>query len=210
MAMNQSIRKAEQEEDRTSQVLQIASAVLPMPYGDMVITGFEATDGKEHVAIVKGDVSGCEDVLLRVHSECFTGDVMGSLKCDCRAQLEAALDLLSQSEQGVVLYLRQEGRGIGLVNKIRAYALQDQGLDTVEANHALGFPNDVRSYKIAAEMIEKLGIRSIQLMSNNPKKIEGLRACGVEISGRIPIITKPNPYNQRYLNTKKTKSGHLL
>ena len=208
--MNQSIREAEQEEDRTTLVRLAASAVLPTAYGDMVITGFETSDGKEHVAIVKGDVSGCEGVPLRVHSECFTGDVMGSLKCDCRAQLEAALELVSKSERGVVLYLRQEGRGIGLVNKIRAYALQDQGLDTVEANHALGFPNDVRSYKIAAEMIGKLGIHSIQLMSNNPEKIEGLVESGVIITGRIPITTEPNPHNQRYLSTKKIKSGHLL
>jgi GTP cyclohydrolase II len=171
---------------------------------------FESIDGKEHGAIVKGQVRGSEAVPLRIHSECFTGDVMGSLKCDCRDQLEAALDYVGQQETGVVLYLRQEGRGIGLVNKIRAYALQDAGLDTVEANHALGFRDDERKYDFAAQMIEELGLASVRLITNNPNKVDGLRQCGVNVVGRIPHRMPPNPHNEAYLATKKRKSGHLL
>jgi GTP cyclohydrolase II len=174
------------------------------------VVAFESDDGKEHAAIVKGDVRGAEGVPLRVHSECFTGDVMGSLKCDCRDQLEAALDFIEGQPNGVVLYLRQEGRGIGLANKIRAYALQDAGLDTVEANHALGFEDDERRYDVAAEMIAELGIRSIRLITNNPRKVDGLRDVGVDVVDRIPLQMPPNPYNATYLETKKRKSGHLL
>lgn len=187
-----------------------AEARLPSRFGDFHVVAFDSVDGKEHAAIVHGDVRGLEAVPLRVHSECFTGDVMGSLKCDCRDQLEAALHLIADEPHGVVLYLRQEGRGIGLANKIRAYALQDAGLDTVEANHALGFQDDERRYDVAAHMIQELGIRSIRLITNNPKKIEGLRALGVQVDGRIPLQMTPNPHNDTYLRTKKAKSGHML
>jgi GTP cyclohydrolase II len=187
-----------------------ASARLPSRHGDFTVVAFESIDGKEHGAVVKGDVVGRRGVPLRIHSECFTGDVMGSLKCDCREQLEAALEYIGQQEFGVVLYLRQEGRGIGLVNKIRAYALQDAGLDTVEANHALGFDDDERSYDMAAQMIEELGIETVRLITNNPNKVEGLRENGVSVDGRIPHSMKPNPHNERYLRTKKAKSGHRL
>jgi GTP cyclohydrolase II len=187
-----------------------ATARLPSRHGDFTVVAFESVDGKEHGAVVKGDVLGARGVPLRIHSECFTGDVMGSLKCDCRDQLEAALDYIGTQEVGVVLYLRQEGRGIGLVNKIRAYALQDAGLDTVEANHALGFDDDERRYDMAAQMIEELGIESVRLITNNPNKVEGLRGNGVVVDGRIPHRMQPNPHNERYLKTKKAKSGHLL
>lgn len=187
-----------------------AEAKMPSRFGDFSVVAFDTIDGKEHGAVIQGDVRGRENVPLRIHSECFTGDLMGSLRCDCRDQLEAALDLIGHEERGVVLYLRQEGRGIGLVNKIRAYALQDAGLDTVEANHALGFEDDERSYELAAEMIEELGIRSVRLITNNPKKVGGLEENGVTVSGRIPHQMPANPHNHDYLQTKKRKSGHLL
>jgi len=160
--------------------------------------------------VVKGDVSGQSRVLVRVHSECFTGDVMGSLKCDCRDQLEASLELIGEADCGVVIYLRQEGRGIGLVNKIRAYALQDSGFDTVDANLALGFEDDERRYDVAAHIIKELGVESVVLLTNNPKKIEGLRAHGVPVDGRLPLRTDSNGHNERYLQTKRERSGHLL
>jgi GTP cyclohydrolase II len=187
-----------------------AEARLPSRFGQFTVVGFDSVDGKEHAAILQGDVRGMEDVPLRIHSECFTGDVMGSLKCDCRDQLEGALRFIASQERGVVLYLRQEGRGIGLANKIRAYALQDAGLDTVEANHALGFQDDERRYDIAAHMIQELGIRSVKLITNNPNKLRGLRELGVPVSGRVPLQMLPNVFNEFYLQTKKAKSGHLL
>lgn len=191
-------------------VRMAAEARLPSRFGAFRVVAFESVDGREHAAVVKGEVRGREDVPLRVHSECFTGDVMGSLKCDCRDQLEAALDYIEGQPCGVVLYLRQEGRGIGLANKIRAYALQDAGLDTVEANHALGFQDDERRYDVAAQMIEELGITSVRLITNNPNKVRGLQELGVDVTGRIPHQMEPNPFNRRYLETKKVKSGHLL
>jgi len=187
-----------------------AEALLPSRFGQFRVVAFESTDGKEYGAVVKGDVQGQRSVPLRIHSECFTGDVMGSLKCDCRDQLEAALRYIGHAERGAVLYLRQEGRGIGLANKIRAYALQDAGLDTVEANHALGFEDDLRSYDVAAQMIEELGIRSIRLLSNNPRKWQGLSRYGIEVEARIPLKVGENPHNTEYLSTKRDKSGHLL
>ena len=165
----------------------VAMAELPTRFGDFHIVAFENNrDGKEHVAITKGDVIGAEDVPVRLHSECLTGDVMGSLRCDCRDQLEAALTAIGQMEKGMVLYLRQEGRGIGLINKIRAYSLQDDGLDTVEANLALGFRDDERDYAVAAHMLMSLKIQSVQLMTNNPKKINQLTQYGIKVNGRIP------------------------
>jgi GTP cyclohydrolase II len=188
-----------------------AMAELPTRFGEFHIVAFENNrDGKEHVAITKGDVIGASDVPVRLHSECLTGDVMGSLRCDCRDQLEAALKKIGRMERGMVLYLRQEGRGIGLINKIRAYSLQDAGLDTVEANLALGFRDDERDYAVAAHMLMSLKIESIQLMTNNPKKIHQLTQYGIKVNGRIPHIMEPNEYNRFYLETKAAKSGHLI
>ena len=189
----------------------VAMAELPTRFGDFHIIAFENNrDGKEHVAIVKGDVIGAQDVPVRLHSECLTGDAIGSLRCDCRDQLESSLMAIGQMERGMVLYLRQEGRGIGLINKIRAYSLQDQGLDTVEANHALGFRDDERDYAVAAHMLMSLKIESVQLITNNPKKIQQLIDYGIKVSDRIPHIMEPNEYNRFYLETKAAKSGHLI
>lgn len=191
-------------------VVLSARANLPSRFGDFEVVGFTTDDGEEIGAVTRGDLEGAEGVPIRLHSECFTGDVMGSLKCDCRDQLEAALELLGRSERGAIIYLRQEGRGIGLVNKVKAYALQDQGLDTVQANEALGFEDDLRVYDEAAEAVRALGIRSVVLMTNNPRKIEGLRRAGVQVVGTLPVRTPPNPHNAFYLQTKKEKSGHRL
>ncbi|HRI10411.1 MAG TPA: GTP cyclohydrolase II [Nannocystaceae bacterium] len=188
-----------------------AVADLPSRFGHFKIVAFwNNRDGKEHTAMVHGDVIGQRDVPVRMHSECLTGDVMGSLRCDCRDQLEAALVRIAAMERGVVFYLRQEGRGIGLINKIRAYALQDRGLDTVEANLALGFRDDERDYSIAAHMIRSLGLHSIRLMTNNPDKIAQLARHGVEVTGRIPHLLPPNPHNRFYLETKANRSGHYI
>ena len=177
-----------------------AVAELPSRFGRFRIVAFwNNRDGKEHVAMVHGDVMGAEDVPTRLHSECLTGDVMGSLRCDCRDQLEASLRYLGSLPRGLVLYLRQEGRGIGLINKVRAYALQDRGLDTVEANLALGFRDDERDYAVAAHMLASLNIGSVQLMTNNPNKVRQLEQHGIRISGRIPLVMPANPYNRFYL-----------
>jgi GTP cyclohydrolase II len=189
----------------------VAMAELPTRFGDFHIIAFENNrDGKDHVAITHGDVIGASNVPVRLHSECLTGDALGSLRCDCRDQLETALKAIGQMDRGLVLYLRQEGRGIGLTNKIRAYSLQDQGLDTVEANLALGFRDDERDYAVAAHMLMSLKIDSIQLMTNNPKKIDQLRQYGIQVNGRIPHIMLPNEYNRFYLETKAVKSGHMI
>jgi GTP cyclohydrolase II len=189
----------------------VAVADLPTRFGTFRIVGFwNNRDGKEHVAMVHGDVVGKEDVPVRLHSECLTGDVMGSLRCDCRDQLTEGLKALLRGPRGVLLYLRQEGRGIGLINKIRAYALQQQGLDTVEANRALGFRDDERDYAVAAHMLKSLGIRSVRLITNNPEKIRQLEQYGVEVAGRIPHVIPPNEYNRFYLETKERRSGHML
>lgn len=189
----------------------VAMAELPTRFGDFHIVAFENNrDGKEHVAITRGDVIGASDVPVRIHSECLTGDALGSLRCDCRDQLETALKKIGKMDKGIVLYLRQEGRGIGLINKIRAYSLQDEGLDTVEANLALGFRDDERDYAVAAHMLMSLKIDSIQLMTNNPKKINQLLQYGIQVNGRIPHIVEPNDYNRFYLETKAAKSGHMI
>jgi len=189
----------------------VARAHLPTTHGDFEIVGFyEPSTGKEHTAIVKGEVSGKTQVPLRVHSQCHTGDVLGSLRCDCQAQLEAALDYIGNQEFGVVLYLIQEGRGIGLLNKIKAYQLQDLGLDTIEANVYLGFSPDARNYAIAARMIRELGIGSISLLTNNPEKIQGLENEGITITERLPLVIPENPHNKSYLETKKLHMGHLF
>jgi GTP cyclohydrolase II len=188
-----------------------AIAELPSRFGDFQIVAFTNNqDGKEHVAIVKGEVLDAEDVPVRLHSECLTGDVIGSLRCDCRDQLEAALKKIGEMDKGIVLYMRQEGRGIGLINKIRAYSLQDQGMDTVEANLALGFRDDERDYAVAAHMLHSLQVGSIQLMTNNPKKVAQLEQYGVKVNARLPHILPPNEHNLFYLETKAAKSGHLI
>jgi len=188
-----------------------AVADLPTKFGTFHIVGFwNDRDGKDHVAIVKGDPFDKEDVPVRMHSECLTGDALGSLRCDCRDQLTSALRSIGEQETGMVLYLRQEGRGIGLLNKLRAYGLQDEGLDTVDANIALGFRDDERDYSIAAHMLKLLQVRSIRLMTNNPRKVDGLRELGVEVSGRIPHLIPANEHNRSYLETKALRSGHLI
>ena len=188
-----------------------AIADMPSRFGQFQIVAFwNNRDGKEHVAMVHGDVRGEEDVPIRVHSECLTGDVLGSLRCDCRDQLEASLRKLGKMDRGVLLYLRQEGRGIGLLNKIRAYSLQDMGLDTVEANLALGFRDEERDFAVAAHMIRSLEIRSIRLMTNNPYKIQELERHGIKINERLQHELPPNPHNIAYLEAKVQKLGHAL
>jgi GTP cyclohydrolase II len=188
-----------------------AEAPLPTKYGLLRTVVFrEKATGKEHVATVKGEVRGAQGVLTRLHSECLTSEILGSLKCDCRNQLDHALELIGQSDRGVLLYLRQEGRGIGLGNKIRAYALQAAGADTYEANRALGFGDDLRQYDVAACMLKQLGVGSVDLITNNPLKIEGLESEGIVVRRRLPSHTPTNPHNIEYLRTKRERTGHLL
>ncbi len=187
-----------------------ACANLPTKNGTFTIAGFrEYDDNKEHTAIINGRVAGSEDCPLRIHSQCHTGDVLGSLRCDCQDQLAASIQYIASQPRGVVIYLQQEGRGIGLINKIRAYHLQDMGFDTVDANTCLGFPADARDYRVASEIIQLLNIKSVALMTNNPKKIEGLEKEGIQVTRRILIIIKANQYNQKYLKTKSKRMGHL-
>lgn len=192
-------------------VRMAAAASLPTRFGDFSVVAFyNNRDAKEHIALVHGDVVGGSDVPTRLHSECLTGDVLASLRCDCRGQLEEALVKIAQFKRGILLYLRQEGRGIGLIQKIRAYHLQEQGLDTVDANLALGFREDERDYAIAAHMLASLKIQSIQLMTNNPHKITQLQELGVHVSQRLPHIIPANDHNRFYLQTKAERSGHML
>jgi 3,4-dihydroxy 2-butanone 4-phosphate synthase / GTP cyclohydrolase II len=184
---------------------------LPTAYGDFTAVAFRETlSGKHHVALVKGQVAGAENVLVRVHSECLTGDVFHSLRCDCGEQLEQALSQIASEERGVLLYMAQEGRGIGLLNKLRAYELQENGLDTVEANLELGFQPDMRDYGIGNQILADLGLSTVRLLTNNPKKIVGIEGFGITVVDQVPIVTPPTPQNARYLATKRDKLGHKL
>lgn len=191
-------------------VKYVASATLPTQWGQFTIHGFEdETTNKEHVALSFGDIDGGEPVLCRVHSECLTGDCLFSLRCDCGPQLQTAMQRIAEEGKGLLLYLRQEGRGIGLLNKIRAYALQDSGADTVEANVQLGFDPDIRDYQICKPMFDHFGISSLRLMTNNPRKVDALNSMGIDVAEIVPIHTKSNPHNESYLAVKIDKLGHL-
>ncbi|MCD6600132.1 MAG: bifunctional 3,4-dihydroxy-2-butanone-4-phosphate synthase/GTP cyclohydrolase II [Dehalococcoidia bacterium] len=192
-------------------VQQIAKAKLPTAFGEFTIMAYKSdVDAIEHVALVKGNISGDDPVLVRVHSACLTGDIFGSLRCDCGAQLKLAMQNIAKEGKGVFLYMQQEGRGIGLHNKLRAYALQDQGMDTVEANVALGFAPDLRDYGIGAQILADLGLHNIRLLTNNSKKVVGLQSYGLKIVETVPLLTQPNPHNIHYLKTKQEKLGHSL
>lgn len=192
-------------------VQRVTEAKLPTKYGEFKAVAYRSVvDAAEHVALVKGDISNGEPILVRVHSECLTGDVFGSLRCDCGAQIEMALEGIAKEDRGVFVYMRQEGRGIGLHNKLCAYALQDQGMDTVEANVALGFAPDLRDYGVGAQILADLGLHNIRLLTNNPKKVVGLESYGIKIVETVPLIVPATPYNIHYLETKQKKLGHIL
>ena len=197
---------------RTEKLVErVVSTRLPTAFGEFTAVGYRALlDGKHHVAMVKGEVAGKEDVLVRVHSECLTGDVFHSLRCDGGEQLQAALSMIEREGRGVLLYLSQEGRGIGLLNKLRAYKLQEEGLDTVDANLKLGLPADLRDYGIGAQILRDLGLSSIRILTNNPKKIVGLEGYGLSVTEQLPIVAVPNPHNEAYLRAKRDRMGHAL
>jgi 3,4-dihydroxy 2-butanone 4-phosphate synthase/GTP cyclohydrolase II len=188
-----------------------AETILPTPSGEFKAIAFiNELDNSEHLALVKGEIAPNKDILVRVHSECLTGDVFGSYRCDCGDQLQKSLKMIDQEGLGVVVYLRQEGRGIGFANKLKAYALQDKGFDTVEANEELGFKPDLRDYGVGAQILVALGVRRMRIMTNNPKKIVGLEGYGLTVTGRVPIEIPPRPENVRYLLTKCEKLGHIM
>jgi 3,4-dihydroxy 2-butanone 4-phosphate synthase/GTP cyclohydrolase II len=196
---------------RLPKIELFAEAKLPTPYGEFVVHVFKNDlDDKEHLALTMGDVKGGRGLLVRVHSECLTGESLRSLRCDCHDQLDASMKMIAQAGRGIIVYLRQEGRGIGLGNKVRAYALQDQGLDTIEANHQLGFDADERDYHIAVSILKYFDVKSLLLITNNPEKIRDLREHDIEIIQRVPIEIEPNEYSRNYLKTKRDKAGHML
>lgn len=202
-------------EDREAEVHALisvgAKARLPTTFGEFDVYAFQSlADGKEHAVLARGDLRGATDLPVRIHSECFTGDVMGSLRCDCRDQLEAALRMVAGLDRGAVVYLRQEGRGIGLVNKLRAYQLQDEGADTLDANTRLGYGADERNFLIAAAMLRELGIERVRVLTNNPDKVAALAACGITVADRVPHRYPANEHNGRYLQTKAERFGHLF
>jgi 3,4-dihydroxy 2-butanone 4-phosphate synthase/GTP cyclohydrolase II len=192
-------------------VQKVATAKLPTKYGDFTAVAYKSDiDNDEHLALVMGDIKTRKPVLVRVHSECLTGDIFGSMRCDCGEQVIQSIKRIAEEERGVLLYMRQEGRGIGFHNKICAYELQDKGLDTIEANLSLGFEPDLRDYGIGAQILVDLGLHKIRLITNNPKKVIGLEGYGINVVETVPIIIPPNPHNRRYLETKQKKMGHIL
>lgn len=194
-----------------SSISLVAKSKLPTPWGTFTLVGFQETGtGKDHAALVMGDIADGEPVLGRIHSECLTGDALFSLRCDCGFQLQAAMEKIAKAGRGVLLYVRQEGRGIGLLNKIRAYHLQDQGADTVEANVALGFAADMRDYTICADMLKALEVKSLRLMTNNPRKLKAMESFGITVAERVPLQEGRNPHNEFYLSTKANKLDHLF
>ncbi len=200
-----------EKEQQPGKVQIVVRVDLPTTYGDFILCGVhDGIANKAHTVLLRGNVAGQEACPVRIHSECHTGDVWTSLRCDCRKQLEAAMRYIAKQPAGAIVYLRQEGRGIGLLNKLRAYQLQELGLDTIEANQYLGYPADLRNYRVASEIVSLLGIASVSLISNNPDKIEQLQSAGITVVNRIPLKIPPSNHNQTYLETKKNRMGHLF